>query len=100
MHTGVSADFDHESEQYASRCPFDPLYSVYLLAHRIRLDLKLPRAVLRASVKVRDHLSHPLRRDSGRSSNRHLSAPVNTSRLVTYLDRDMEFVWTPSIWTK
>jgi hypothetical protein len=27
----------------------------------------------RASVKVRDHLSHPLRRDSGKSSNRHLS---------------------------
>jgi hypothetical protein len=44
---------------------------------------RCPRSRLRASVKVRDQVSHPLRRDSGRSSNRnrHLSPSVNTSRL-------------------
>ena len=45
---------------------------------------RLPRRGLLASVKVRDQVSHPLRRDSGRSSNRnrHLSPSVNTSRLL------------------
>jgi len=43
-----------------------------------------PPSRLLASVKVRDQVSHPLRRDSGRSSNRnrHLSPSVNTSRLI------------------
>src|ERR1700691_2130107 len=41
-------------------------------------------ARLLASVKVRDQVSHPLRRDSGRSSNRnrHPSPSVNTSRHI------------------
>ena len=43
----------------------------------------LPTSRLLDNVKVRDQVSHPLRRDSGRSSNRnrHLSRSVNTSRL-------------------
>src|SRR5216683_4769757 len=43
---------------------------------------KLARNGLRASVEVRNQVSHPLRLDSGRSSNRnrHLSPSVNTSR--------------------
>jgi hypothetical protein len=41
------------------------------------------RSRLLDNVKVRDQVSHPLRRDSGRSSNlnRHLSPSVKTSRL-------------------
>jgi hypothetical protein len=44
----------------------------------------LPLRGLLDNVKVRDQVSHPLRRDSGRSSNRnlHFSPSVNTSRLV------------------
>ena len=52
----------------------------------IPIEARSHRRLL-ASVKVRDQVSHPLRRDSGRSSNRnrHLSPSVNTSRLiVTY----------------
>src|SRR5437016_9420400 len=33
--------------------------------------VKLPPSRLQASVKVRDQVSHPLRRDSGKSSNRN-----------------------------
>jgi hypothetical protein len=46
-------------------------------------NFRLPGSRLLASVKVRDQVSHPLRRDSGRSINRncHLSPSVNTSRL-------------------
>jgi hypothetical protein len=45
---------------------------------------RLPRSRLRASVEVRNQVSHPLCLDSGRSSNRnrHFSPSVNTSRLV------------------
>ena len=48
----------------------------------IPIEARSHRRLL-ASVKVRDQVSHPLRRDSGRSSNRnrHLSPSVNTSRL-------------------
>jgi hypothetical protein len=51
--------------------------------HRAQACSTLPRSRLLASVKVRDQVSHPLRRDSGRSSNRnrHLSPWVNTIRL-------------------
>jgi hypothetical protein len=47
----------------------------------IPIEARSHRRLL-ASVKVRDQVSHPLRRDSGRSSNRnrHLSPSVNTSR--------------------
>jgi len=41
----------------------------------------IPKSGLLDNVKVRDQASHPLRRDSGRRSNRHLSPSVNTSRL-------------------
>jgi hypothetical protein len=42
-----------------------------------------PTSRLRASVEVRNQVSHPLRLDSGRNSNRnrHLSPSVNASRL-------------------
>jgi hypothetical protein len=47
-------------------------------------NFKLLGCGLRARVKVRDRVSHPLRRNSGRSSNRkrHLSPSVITSRLI------------------
>jgi len=47
-------------------------------------EARFPRSRLLDNVKVRDQVSHPLRRDSGRSSNRnrHLSPSVNTGRLV------------------
>src|ERR1700730_4736563 len=41
---------------------------------------RLPRSRLRASVEVRNQVSHPLCLDSGRSSNRHVYPSVNTSR--------------------
>src|SRR3984893_19387739 len=53
-------------------------------AGRSVFHLTSPLIGLLASVKVRDQVSHPLPRDSRRSSNRnrHLSPSVNTSRLV------------------
>jgi hypothetical protein len=54
-----------------------------------------PRRGLLDNVKVRDQVSHPPRRDSGRSSNRnrHVSRSVNTSRLpVTNLANFLETV--------
>jgi hypothetical protein len=46
--------------------------------------VRLPTSGLLDNVKVRDQVSHPLRRDSCRSSNRnrYLSPSVNTSRLL------------------
>jgi len=64
--------------QRSSRVDRDPLA---FGAQRQR-NFQLPGSRLRASVEVRNQVSHPLRLDSGRSSNRHLSPSVNTSRLV------------------